>query len=98
MTGSRRAAMRAIVTALIGGVVLGLLLGLAVSWWWWPVQWTNATPSGLRSDFQNDYILWVAEQYAATGDLEWARGKLGVEYWKAGWPRRWSSWRKNVAG
>jgi len=70
--------------ALIGGVVLGLLLGLAIGWWWWPVQWTNSTPSNLRSDFQSDYILWVAEHYATTGDLEWARSKLGVEYWKEG--------------
>ena len=70
--------------ALIGGVVLGLLLGLAIGWWWWPVEWTNCTPANLRSDFQSDYVLWVAEQYATSGDLEWARSKLGVEYWKDG--------------
>jgi len=70
--------------ALIGGAVLGLLLGLAIGWWWWPVEWTNSTPGNLRSDFQSDYILWVVEHYATTGDLEWARSKLGVEYWKEG--------------
>jgi len=70
--------------ALTGGAVLGLLLGLVISWWWWPVEWTNATPGNLRSDFQSDYVLQVAERYAATGDLEWARGKLGMEYWKEG--------------
>jgi hypothetical protein len=69
---------------LVAGALLGLLLGLAIGWWWWPVEWTNSTPGNLRSDFQSDYIVWVAERYASTGDLEWARGKLGVEYWKEG--------------
>jgi hypothetical protein len=75
---------RKTLVALIGGGVLGLLLGLAIGWWWWPVEWTNSTPGNLRWDFQNDYIAWVAEQYAETGDLEWARSKLGIEYWKKG--------------
>ncbi len=70
--------------ALVGGVILGLLLGLAIGWWWWPVQWTNATPGHLRSDFQSDYLAWVAEQYSRTGDLGWARARLGAEYWKEG--------------
>ena len=70
--------------ALVGGVLVGLLLGLAIGWWWWPVEWTNSTPGNLRVDFQSDYIAWVAEQYAKTGDLEWARSKLGAEYWKEG--------------
>lgn len=70
--------------ALIGGLVLGLLLGLAMGWWLWPVRWTNATPGHLRSDFQGDYIAWVADQYNATGDLEWAHAKLGVEFWEEG--------------
>ena len=70
--------------ALVSGALLGLLLGLAIGWWWWPVEWTNSTPGNLRSDFQSDYIAWVSEQYASTGDLEWARAKLGVEYWKEG--------------
>jgi len=71
-------------TTLALGAVLGLLLGLAIGWWWWPVEWTNSTPGNLRSDFRNDYILWVAERYANTNDLEWARSKLGVEFWKEG--------------
>jgi peptide/nickel transport system permease protein len=69
---------------LAGGAVLGLLLGLATSWWWWPVEWINLTPSDLRPDFQTAYILRVAEHYATTGDLDWARNALGVEYWKEG--------------
>jgi len=75
---------REILVALIGGVVLGLLLGLAIGWWWWPVQWTNSMPGNLRSDFQSGYVLWVADQYHATNDLEEACSRLGVEYWKEG--------------
>ena len=70
--------------ALVGGCVLGLLLGLIIAWVLWPVQWTNATPSHLRSDFQSDYLVWVAEQYSNTGDLERARARLGAEFWKEG--------------
>jgi hypothetical protein len=69
---------------LISGALLGLLLGLAIGWWWWPVGWTNSTPGNLRLDFQSDYLVWVAGQYDATNDLEWARSRLGVEYWKKG--------------
>ncbi|MGD1994819.1 MAG: hypothetical protein PVI59_16620 [Anaerolineae bacterium] len=74
---------RKTVVTLIGGALLGLLLGLAIGWWWWPVGWTNATPGNLRLDFQNDYLVWVAEQYESNS-LEWARSRLGVEYWKEG--------------
>jgi hypothetical protein len=75
---------RKTLVVLIGGALLGLLLGLAIGWWWWPVEWTNSTPGNLRSDFQSDYIVWVSEQYANTGDVEWARRKLGTEFWKEG--------------
>ncbi|MEA3342521.1 MAG: hypothetical protein U9R15_21375 [Chloroflexota bacterium] len=73
---------RITLAALVGGVILGLLLGLAIGWWWFPVEWSNATPSHLRSDFQNNYLLGVAEYYAATDDLEGARAKLGAEFWE----------------
>jgi ABC-type dipeptide/oligopeptide/nickel transport system permease component len=70
--------------ALLGGAALGLLLGLLVAWVIWPVEYYNATPGHLRSDFREDYVLWVADQYARDGDQEQARARLGVEYWKAG--------------
>jgi len=70
--------------ALVGGAVLGLLLGLLIGWGLWPVEWVNSTPGNLRPDFRDDYVLWVADVYAATHDVEWARAKLGVEYWKEG--------------
>ena len=66
----------------VGGVLAGLLLRLAVGWGLWPVQWTNATPADLRSDFRETYALLVAEDYAETGDLEMARRRLGVGFWE----------------
>ena len=70
--------------ALVGGAVLGLVLGLIIGWVFWPVELTNASPGNLRSDFQDDYVLWVVETFGVTGDLEWTRSKLGAEYWKEG--------------
>jgi hypothetical protein len=75
---------RKTLAALIGGGILGLLLGLVIGWGLWPVKWTNATPGQLRSDFQSTYVLWVAEQYEISRDLEWAKEKLGAEYWEKG--------------
>jgi hypothetical protein len=64
------------------GVIVGLLVGLLVGWVLWPLEVTNVPPSHLHASFQSDYILWIAAQYANTGDLEWARSKLGVEHWE----------------
>jgi hypothetical protein len=67
--------------ALVIGIVLGLVLGLVIAWGIWPVEWTNATPSHLRSDFQSDYLVWVANKYHDNGDPEWARQQLlGADY------------------
>jgi hypothetical protein len=48
------------------------------------VEWTNATPADLRSDFGETYILLVAGDYADTGDLDRARNRLGVGFWEEG--------------
>ncbi len=73
---------RSVLAAAIIGAVVGLAVGLAVGWWVWPVEWTNATPAQLRSDFQEAYVLSVAEDYAETGNLETARDRLGVQFWE----------------
>jgi hypothetical protein len=73
---------RQVLVAAVGGVLVGLLLGLGIGWGLWPVQWTNSTPAELRSDFQESYVLLVAEDYAETGDLELARDRLGVGLWE----------------
>ena len=71
---------------LLFGILLGLALGLLIGWVLWPLEVVNLSPANLRSDFQRDYILWVAREYSSTGthpgDTAWARDKLGVEFWE----------------
>ncbi len=64
------------------GLLIGIVLGLVFGWGIWPVTYTNTTPEFLRQDFRGDYLAWVAREYAANGDVELARQRLGVEYWK----------------
>ncbi|NLE46523.1 MAG: hypothetical protein GX620_17540 [Chloroflexi bacterium] len=70
--------------ALVGGAVLGLIVGLVIGWVLWPVEYANLTPAQLRSDFQDDYILWVAENYEFNGGAGWAQQKLGTDFWRPG--------------
>ncbi|MCP4541342.1 MAG: hypothetical protein GY832_29780 [Chloroflexi bacterium] len=70
--------------ALIVGALLGLALGLLVGWVIWPTELRNATPGHLRSDFQHNYIRWVADQYANDSDQNLARTRLGLEFWEKG--------------
>jgi len=46
------------------GFVVGLFIGLVVlGWGLWPVQWTNADPSSLRSDLQEDYLRMTIDSF-----------------------------------
>lgn len=72
---------RKTLVALICGGILGLVLGLFYAWMLQPVEYYNATPGDLRSDFQEDYLLWVAAQYNQDGNQEEALKNLGVEFW-----------------
>jgi hypothetical protein len=61
--------------------LIGFLIGLLIGWWvigWglWPVQWTNALPPDLRAAERDEYLLMVAESYAATRNAEVARSRL----------------------
>jgi hypothetical protein len=58
------------------GIAVGLVLGLAIGWWIWPVTYTNTSPTALREDFCNDYILMTATAYEVDRDLEHARVRL----------------------
>jgi hypothetical protein len=61
--------------------VVGLLIGLVVlGWVVFPVRWTQALPSDLRTDYRDDYLRLVADSYALTGDLDAAVERL--RFWK----------------
>jgi len=50
------------------GLVVGLFIGLFVlGWGVWPVQWTNADPSSLRPDLQEDYLRMTIDSYVRNG-------------------------------
>lgn len=59
-------------------VVLGIGVGLLYGWVINPVKYVDTTPAKLRSDYQTDYILMVAESYQAEGDLDLAARRLAV--------------------
>jgi hypothetical protein len=63
---------------------LGLVIGLLIGWVLWPVQWLNSTPANLRSDFRDDYVMYVVESYEENGGIDWAEQKLGVAHWEDG--------------
>jgi hypothetical protein len=68
---------------LVLGLVVGIILGLVFANLFVDVKLVNTTPGSLRSDFREDYLLWVARNYESQSltDPEWARKKLlGSDY------------------
>jgi hypothetical protein len=59
-------------------IVLGVAAGLFYGWQVSPVSYVDTTPDSLRSDFQTDYVLMVAEIYRQEGDLALAARRLGI--------------------
>ncbi len=49
-------------------ILAGLLLGLVYGWFINPPGARNTTLDSLRSDYQADYVLMVAERYAVDRD------------------------------
>ena len=58
--------------------VIGIALGLIYGWKINPVQYTDITPDVLRSDYQADYVLMVAEAYRGEQDPALAAQRLAV--------------------
>ncbi len=56
------------------GAVLGMLYGWAIN----PVEYVNARPESLRSDYKADYVLMVAEIYGSEGDIVLAANQLSI--------------------
>jgi hypothetical protein len=83
------------VTAAIG-LVVGLFIGLVIlGWGLWPVQWTNAAPSSLRPDLQEDYLRMTIDSFVSNPVSELAikryqalgaDGPAVLERIKAGYP------------
>jgi len=50
-------------------ILAGLILGLALGWFAFPAAPRSTTLASLRSDYQADYILMVAENFAVDRDV-----------------------------
>ncbi len=59
-------------------IALGIAGGLLYGWVISPVEYVDTTPNTLHPDFRVDYILMVAEVYAADGNLDQAGRQLAV--------------------
>jgi len=60
----------------VAGIALGLALGVVVGWWLWPVTYTNTSPTALRTDYRDEYILMTAAAFEVEHDLDEARSRL----------------------
>lgn len=67
---------RPLITAGIG-FLIGLIIGLPIlGWGLMPVKWTDADPSYLRADLQDDYFCMVIHSFMKTGDSLQAKERL----------------------
>lgn len=70
--------MKIIPARLLIGIVLGVVTGLIYGWIISPVEYINTAPDSLRSDYRTDYVLMVAQAYAADTDLEAVQKRLAA--------------------
>ncbi len=61
---------------LVLGLAAGIAAALAIGWGLLPPSRRGLTPADLRTDYRYEYILLVAEDYAAEGDVHRARMRL----------------------
>lgn len=59
--------------AFVAGLIIGLM---ALGWWLFPVQWTDAAPEHLRADLQQDYLRMAIDSYTVNEDENLAVARL----------------------
>ena len=57
---------------------VGIILGVLFGWFLRPAEVKNTSFESLRSDYQTDYILMVAEIFKAEGDIALAKSQLNI--------------------
>ncbi len=58
------------------GLLIGLALGVVYGWVISPMNYTDTTPAALRGDYKDQYLIVIAQVYAADGDLDRARQRI----------------------
>jgi hypothetical protein len=70
--------LRLTIVALVLGLIVGLFVGwMVLGWILFPVEWTDAAPVDLHSDYRAFYVQMVADSYALDQDSDLARMRLG---------------------
>jgi hypothetical protein len=62
----------------IAGLGIGVSIGLAISWWLWPVEYTDVGPDSLQPAQRHEYLVAIAQAYAYDGDLALAQARLAA--------------------
>ena len=58
-------------------LVIGLVIGLVVlGWGLWPVEWVDASPSQLQSEYKRDYLCMVIDSYVRNHDEDLVNKRL----------------------
>ena len=53
----------------VASFIVGLFIGLVVlGWWLWPVQWTDAAPEHLRTEYKEVYLRMAIDSYTLHSD------------------------------
>ncbi|MBI4315940.1 MAG: hypothetical protein HY872_08100 [Chloroflexi bacterium] len=60
------------------GLVVGLGFGLLYGWVISPVSYTDTRPAVLRADYKDQYVILIADAYAADGNLTRAGERLAT--------------------
>lgn len=51
------------------GLVIGMIFGLVVlGWWVWPLEWINAAPVNMSTDYQRQYLCMLIDSYVRNQD------------------------------
>lgn len=51
---------------------------MVIGWRLWPVTYTNTSPTALREDYRDEYVLMIATAYEVEGDQKRARERLAL--------------------
>ncbi len=60
----------------LASVAAGFIIALFITWVIWPVEYTNADPSDLRSSYKEDYVRMISTAYQMDGNLARAKSRL----------------------
>lgn len=70
--------MRRFLLSLFIGLLVGVGVGLYLGWVQFPVQYVDSQLNGLGQAYKDDYVVMIANGYAADGDVNGALQRIGA--------------------